>query len=170
MKRLFFALWPDETTRGQIASLNQQLDGVGRKLIPQNLHVTLVFLGNVEDDIADAVERLAAEIRAAPLELVFDELDYWKRPRVICLTCRRQPDTVYDLVNQLTRMVKGFPIRLDHRAFRAHITLARKAQQRPHLVFEPIRLKARDFALVQSVSTEHGVRYRVLARWPLVAD
>ena len=167
MKRLFFALWPDETTREQIDSLNQQLDGAGRKLIPQNLHVTLVFLGNVEDDIADAVERLAAEIRAAPLELVFDELDYWKRPRVICLTCRRQPDKVYDLVNQLTRMVKGFPIRLDQRPFRAHITLSRKAQQRPDLVFEPIQFKAQDLALVQSVSTEHGVRYRVLARWPL---
>ena len=169
MKRLFFALWPDETTRAQIDSLNQQLDGAGRKLIPQNLHVTLVFLGNVEDDVADAVERLAADIQAAPLELLFDELDYWKRPRVICLTCRRQPDKVYDLVNQLTRMVSSFPIRLEARPFRAHITLARKAQQRPDLIFEPIRLKAKEFALVESVYTENGVRYQVLARWPLTA-
>jgi len=167
MKRLFFALWPDESTRGQIAWLNQQLEDAGRKLIPQNLHVTLVFLGNVEDDVAEAVERLAADIRAAPVELVFDELDYWKRPRVLCLTCRRQPRAVYDLVNKLTRMVSGFPIRLDNRPFRAHITLSRKAQQRPVLVFEPIHFKAQDFALVQSVSTDHGVRYQVLARWPL---
>lgn len=167
MKRLFFALWPDDSTRQQVDRLNHQLDGAGRKLIPQNLHVTLVFLGNVEDEIAEAVERQAADIDAAPLELVFDELDYWKRPRVICLTCRRQPDSVYDLVNKLTRMISAFPVRLDQRPFRAHITLARKAQQRPDFDFEPIRLKAYDFALVQSVSTENGVRYHVLASWPL---
>lgn len=167
MKRLFFALWPDDTTRAEVAKLNQQLDVAGRKLIAENLHVTLVFLGNVEDNVAQAVERLAADIQAAPLELVFDELDYWKRPRVICLTCRRQSEAVYDLVNQLSRMVSVYPIRLEQRPFRAHMTLVRKAQQRPSLLFEPIRLKAQDFALVQSVSTDDGVRYQVLARWPL---
>jgi 2'-5' RNA ligase len=64
-------------------------------------------------------------------------------------------------------MISAFPVRLDQRPFRAHITLARKAQQRPDFDFEPIRLKAYDFALVQSVSTENGVRYHVLASWPL---
>lgn len=170
MKRLFFALWPDDSTRQEINQLNQQIDQAGRKLVPENLHVTLLFLGNVEEPIAEAVTELAVNIKGHPLELVFDELDYWKRPRVICLTCQRQPKALYDLVNQLTSMVSAFPIRLENRPFRAHITLSRKAHYRPNLKFTPIQFKAKEFALVQSISTEHGVRYEVLARWTLNAD
>jgi 2'-5' RNA ligase len=169
MKRLFFALWPDDRTRAQIDALNQSIEAAGRKLVPENLHITLVFLGNVEDDIANAVQRAAAAIQASPITLQFDELDYWRRPRVLCLTCHRQPKNLYSLVNSLTKMLDPYPIKLDQRPYRAHITLARKAQQRPAKSFKPITVHADDFALVESVSTEQGVRYEVLEKWPLKA-
>lgn len=169
MKRLFFAIWPDDQSRQQIHALNRAIEQPGRKLIPDNLHITLVFLGNVDDSVANAVQQRAATIQAKAFTLTFDELDYWRRPRVLCLTCRRQPEAVYKLVNALTEMVEAFPLKLDKRAYRAHITLARKAQQRPDIVFEPVQVKASRFALVESVSTERGVRYYVLESWPLAA-
>jgi 2'-5' RNA ligase len=167
MKRLFFALWPDDHSRQQIDALNQQIDAPGRKLIADNLHITLVFLGNVDDEVAEAVQQQAADLRAKSFTLTFNELDYWRRPRVLCLTCQRQPKAVYELVNKLTEMVSVFPIRLDNRPFRAHITMMRKAQARPEVEFEPVRINASSFVLVQSISTEQGVRYKVLERWPL---
>lgn len=167
MKRLFFALWPDDETRLQIDALNQSIDMPGRKLVPENLHITLVFLGNVEDDIAKAIQRDASMIQGSPITLQFDELDFWRRPRVLCLTCHRQPKNLYSLVNALTRMVAAYPVRLDKRPYRAHITLARKAQQRPMKTFRPITVHAREFALVESVSTDNGVKYEVLQTWPL---
>ncbi|MTI64542.1 RNA 2',3'-cyclic phosphodiesterase [Methylophaga sp.] len=169
MKRLFFALWPDDQTRAQIDALNHSIDEPGRKLVPDNLHITLVFLGNVEEDIARAVQRDAAMIQGSPITLQFDELDYWRRPRVMCLTCHRQPKNLYSLVNALTKMLESYPLRLDKRHYRAHITLARKAQRRPAKNFKPITVHAKDFALVESVSTERGVRYDVLEKWPLKA-
>ncbi len=167
MKRLFFALWPDDRSRRQIDRLNQRIDDPGRKLIPDNLHITLVFLGNVDDEIAKGVQQQAADIVAGPVTLTFDELDFWHRPKVYCLTCHRQPKSVYTLVNALTKMVSTFPVRLDKRTYRAHITLARKATKRPRIDFEPITMEFDRFALVESVSTEQGVRYRVLDSWPL---
>lgn len=167
MKRLFFALWPDAASRSQIDQLNQTLDQPGRKLVPENLHITLVFLGNVSDEIAEAVQQQAAFISARPFSLTFDKIDYWRRPKVLCMTCQRQPKPLYQLVNALTQMVEAFPVKLDKRAFRAHITLMRKAKSRPQCDFEPITIDADSFVLVQSVSTENGVRYDVLARWPL---
>lgn len=170
MKRLFFAIWPDDASRRQLDELNHRIELPGRKLIPDNLHITLVFLGNVDDQTAMAVQQRAAKIKARPFTLIFDELDFWRRPRVLCLTCRRQPKEIYALVNALTEMVEAFPVNLDKRAYRAHVTLARKAQQRPDIDFEPVRIEASRFALVQSVSTERGVRYYVLDSWPLVRD
>jgi 2'-5' RNA ligase len=167
MKRLFFALWPDTDSRSQIDAFNQSIDQQGRKLVAENLHITLVFLGNVSDEIAEAVQQQAASISAPSFSLSFDEIDYWRRPRVLCMTCQRQPKPLYQLVNALTRMVEAFPVKLDKRAFRAHITLMRKAKNRPQCNFEPITIHADSFVLVQSVSTENGVRYQVLARWPL---
>lgn len=167
MKRLFFALWPDDESRQRINALNQSIDEAGRKLVPENLHITLVFLGNVADEIAAEVQKQASTIRGTPIDLSFDELDYWRRPRVLCLTCRRQPHHLYSLVNALVGMVEQFPIRLDKRAYRAHITLARKAQRRPDIEFEPIAIHSDRFALVQSISTDSGVRYKVLESWPL---
>lgn len=169
MKRLFFALWPDDKTRAEIHALNQSIEQPGRKLVPENLHITLVFLGNVDEAIAEAVQRDAARIKGSPIRLQFDELDYWKRPRVLCLTCHRQPKNLYALVNALTRMVEAHPVRLDKRHYRAHITLARKAQARPSTIFLPISVYADHFALVESISTELGVRYEVLETWPLEA-
>lgn len=169
MKRLFFALWPDDKTRAEIDALNQSIAEPGRKLVPENLHITLVFLGNVDDDIAEAVQRDAANITGSPISLQFDELDFWRRPRVLCLSCQRQPKNLYALVNALTAMIENYPVRLDKRHFRAHITLARKAQQRPSISFRPIHVDADHFALVESVSTERGVKYHVLNKWPLKA-
>ena len=68
MKRLFFALWPDNNSRQQIAQINQQITFPNmRKLIPDNLHITLVFLGNVDDAIATAVQQRAGDIIAPPI-------------------------------------------------------------------------------------------------------
>lgn len=167
MKRLFFALWPDEESRRRIDQLNRRIEQPGRRLVPENLHITLVFLGNVDDEIAEAVQKSAANIQGRPIHLEFNELDFWRRPRVLCLTCQRQPADLYKLVNDLKRMVEPFPIRLDTRPYRAHITMARKAQRRPEIAFESIQIEADSFVLVESVSTDQGVRYQVLERWPL---
>lgn len=168
MKRLFFALWPDDNSREQIAQINQQITFPDiRKLIPDNLHITLVFLGNVDDAIATAVQQRAGDIIAPPISLQFDELDYWVKPKVVCLTCQRQPKAVYQLVNALTAMLAEYPVRVEQRPYRAHITLARKAKQRPELNFSPVVINADSFALVESISTEKGVRYQVRERWLL---
>lgn len=169
MKRLFFALWPDDESRNQVHQLNQRITLSGlRKLIPENLHITLVFLGNVEDDVANAVQQRAAEVNTPPVSLQFDELNFWPKPKVVCLTCRKQPKALYQLVNALLRIVSDYPVRLEQRSYRAHITLARKATQRPNLKFDPISINAHSFALIESRSTEQGLRYQVLERWPLI--
>jgi 2'-5' RNA ligase len=169
MKRLFFALWPNDAERKKLDAFNQSLEVTGRKLRADNLHVTLVFLGNVSDDICSTLLTKARSIEASPVQLVFNELNYWKRPRVICLTCQQQTLPVYTLVNQISRLVSDLGISIEQRPYRAHVTLVRKAVTRPDVHFAPFHLHFERFALVESQSTENGVHYEVLKDWPLAA-
>ena len=48
--RLFFALWPDNEVRRTLDQAGRQLHAAcgGRRMRAPNVHLTLVFLGNVE--------------------------------------------------------------------------------------------------------------------------
>jgi RNA 2',3'-cyclic 3'-phosphodiesterase len=43
--RYFFALWPDRQVREALSTLSRSLSAGGRPHHPDDLHMTLVFLG-----------------------------------------------------------------------------------------------------------------------------
>lgn len=87
--RLFFALWPDDETRHALVKLGKSLREQGLKPIsPENLHVTLVFLGQVDTDSEALITQRVAGIAAESFTLTFDKLEYWKRPKIVCLSCQ----------------------------------------------------------------------------------
>lgn len=169
MKRLFFALWPDEFTRQRIDAENQRISQTGvRKLKPSNLHVTLVFLGNVNVEMTAAMVERVARIQASDFSFKLDGIEHWHKPKTLCLTVSQQPKALHDLVEQLATIVADYPIHQHDRPYRAHVTLMRKAKSEYPLTYQPIAWYAHDFVLVESTSTEHGIQYDVLARWPLI--
>ena len=81
MKRLFFALWPDGETRKKIDKINQQIkDEQLKKFSPNNLHVTLVFLGNVDEKTELQIKQSVKKINATAFEVIFDQISFWKKP------------------------------------------------------------------------------------------
>jgi len=94
MSRLFFALWPDDETRQELERLSQAIQAAGLKPVnPQNLHVTLVFIGNVDSAVESLIKQSVADISVEPFVLTFDQLSYWSRPKVLCLTCKQDDYT-----------------------------------------------------------------------------
>ncbi|MGZ5000130.1 MAG: RNA 2',3'-cyclic phosphodiesterase [Methylomonas sp.] len=168
MKRLFFALWPDEKTRQQCGDIIQKLSGAGlRPVAAKNLHVTLVFLGNIDDEREAAVTAAAGALNVpSGMSVTFDRLSFWKKPAIYCLTGSRFDASVAELVEQLSAIAFQYGIQVDERPFRPHVTLARKARAAVDIDFKPIIWRADDFCLVQSCSTKDGVEYRVIRRWP----
>jgi len=168
MKRLFFALWPDESTRQRCVHVQDQLPSSGyKKVVPDNLHVTLVFLGNVDDSKVPELLTAAATVQMPVVDLVFDRLRYWKKPEVLCLTAQAPPE-VLTLVAELTTLAQNLNIAVDDRSYHAHITLARKAKQAVNLPVQPIIWRAARFGLVESCSLPTGVEYRLRQMWPMV--
>jgi 2'-5' RNA ligase len=168
--RLFFALWPVESLRralaGRVAALAPP--GTGRAQRPDQLHVTLEFLGAVPAARLPDVRDAGAAVRAEPFELVLDAFEYWRRPRVLCLVARELPSALAALVQSLRVEIASRGFEPECRPYRAHLTLARKVGQAPGpAVLDPVHWPATDFALVESVTERAGSVYRPLGAWSL---
>jgi 2'-5' RNA ligase len=165
--RLFFALWPDDQTRLELVRLSQSIEAKGfRPVRPQNVHVTLVFLGNVDAASELLIKDSITGISAKPFVLSFDQLSYWSRPKVLCLTCSHTPDEVKMLVAALNMEVASCGLQTETRPYKPHITLVRHVQYLPDINFEPIVWRAESFCLVESCSEPDGVSYKVIQQWP----
>ena len=135
---------------------------------PQNLHVTLVFLGRVDAAAESLIKRSVTNISANPFILTFDQLSFWSTPKVLCLTCSQIAEEVELLVAGLNREVASCGLQPETRPYIPHITLARHAHNLPDINFEPIVWRAGSFCLVESCSEPGGVFYKVRQEWPFI--
>jgi RNA 2',3'-cyclic 3'-phosphodiesterase len=169
--RLFFALWPDAGQReALLAALRQlQLAPVGRSVPAGNLHVTLAFLGSVAPDRIPALREVAAA-RSWPTDLLmFDQLAWWPKARLLCLEARVVPAALVSSVETFHEDLRRAGFKVEHRAFRAHITVARNVPSPPAQVaalpIPPFGWPMRGVALVGSTPTPEGSRYQVLEQF-----
>jgi RNA 2',3'-cyclic 3'-phosphodiesterase len=170
MKRLFFALWPSDATRQKIIEFDELLiDPRLKKVSTKNLHVTLVFLGLINEKQEQQIIEAANNISASSINMQFDQLTFWQQKRgILSLTSASQPEYLLTLVKQLQNRVIEKGIEIEQRPYTAHITLARNLKQQPEINVEAISWHSDKFVLVHSVSTKHGVDYQIIDSWPLL--
>ena len=164
-KRLFFALWPEEKLRTRIVRATRaEVRGTGGKATPpENLHMTLHFLGPTPDElIAPLIERVAA-FPLDPFELTLDQYGYWQRARTLWLGLRETPPVLAELARDLSRISHELGLPRQRRAFIPHITLARKVNRlTPKDPPPPMQWSVNEFALVESVLGGRHSRYTAL--------
>ena len=166
--RLFFALWPDEGVRAQLAHWARELHAVcgGRPMRIENLHLTVAFLGNVEDARVAEVERAAGEVAPRAATLLLDQPGYWKHNRIAWAGASTVPTEVGALVGELRGALARSDIGFDSKGFVSHVTLLRDAREpRVMPALEPIRWNLDGFALVRSIPPPRGSRYEVMKAW-----
>jgi RNA 2',3'-cyclic 3'-phosphodiesterase len=169
--RVFFAIKPDDAALKQLSHLAKQLASScgGQNTKQVNIHLTLVFLGEIAIDRLDALRAAAKCVTATTFNLSFDEIRHWKHNQIIYAGMSKCAPELLALVGNLrnTLSTSGFPF--DSRAFKPHITLVRKAksvQMLPELV-APVSWCVADWFLIQSKQTGHGIKYTSLDRWIL---
>ncbi len=166
MKRLFFALWPDARTRQLIVNFKQSIKSDRLKQVKaDNLHVTLLFLGNIDNKSEALIRKNVVNIDVEAFSLNFSQLSYWRKPRVLCLTTEQYSEQLLILVDALKNRAALCGITTEDRPYKPHITLARKAVSDVSVDVQPITWQAEVFCLVESVNTADGVHYRVLQSW-----
>jgi 2'-5' RNA ligase len=133
-KRLFIAVDIDDATRTQIERISAGVrDAVGADtkatwVHPGRMHLTLQFLGNVEESVEQHVrDALAEPIREAPFDVTFDGLGFFPErgsPRVLWLGIREGLQPLRRI-----RSLVGLGLRralpTADESFSPHLTLAR---------------------------------------------
>jgi 2'-5' RNA ligase len=171
VKRLFFALLPDPDTSVRLYRLGGELlgDRRGRRIPPENLHLTLAFLGDVNAERQGCLEREAAALRTPSFTLMLDQAGFWPRKQLLWAG-GVPPAELLELVRALNQGLVNCGLETETRPFRAHLTLARNAPQPrscPDGAIIPLAWHVREFALVASQTLPTGARYEVLRSWPL---
>ncbi len=159
--RMFLAYWPNQPVRERITQLiDHRLARVGRPVAPDNLHLTLVFLGQVNAIQLQQLLPVIDGLESEPIELVFDRLGWWPDSRVLWLAPNSIPEQLEDLVSELRTSVNECGIEVDKRPYRAHMTLVRKVRQLPSLPeITPVTWRVHKWVLVRSDTRPEGVRY-----------
>jgi RNA 2',3'-cyclic 3'-phosphodiesterase len=171
-RRLFFALWPSEVLREQLAAASRHIvaRGGGRSIPPQNFHITLAFLGSVAATQVPAVTAAAAAIEGAPLQLSIERLEVWRSAGILCLTPAPSPP-LSDFVDRLRIKLLAQQVEPDQKEFRPHVTLARDWRDfGVEGSVGPFEWRADEFVLIESAATRDGSSYRIIGRWPLTGE
>ena len=168
-RRIFLAMWPDAALRAQIRDLTDALEHCrvdGRRVSDRNYHLTVAFLGALRVAQVDALIELVRDLEFPRVDLVFDRLGFWPRPRIVYLGCRVVPDTLRRFDRRLRRRLAGIGLVTERRAFSPHITLLRNATHRPRLKLTPLQWSLDGLCGVSSVLGPAGARYAVLQQSP----
>jgi RNA 2',3'-cyclic 3'-phosphodiesterase len=167
--RLFFALWPDATTRAAIAALARDVgrETGGRAVAADNAHLTLAFLGEQPVDIVPKLCASASGVELSAFRFALDEIGCFSKTGIAWLGTSAVPSELIALHGDLARALVSLGIALDARPFAPHLTLARRigTAVRRRLP-QPIVWNMASFALVASELDRGGARYRVIETWP----
>ncbi|MDT8453243.1 MAG: RNA 2',3'-cyclic phosphodiesterase [Gammaproteobacteria bacterium] len=176
-KRIFLALWPDEATRAQLYAHQQKIKCdpalhaallQSRAVKPDNLHMTLHFIGSVSSEVLQNLNSALDLVHANAFDMEVDTTGYFPRPRVLWLGVSQMPPALPALVQQTAACVQQCVEAYELQSFQAHITLFRKVRNPGELVQLPaIHWPVNSFALVESKTLPEGVQYEVLRSWPL---
>lgn len=183
--RLFVALTLDEGARERIAAVQVRLaDRLERGSVvpPENLHLTLAFIGEVAEEDVSVVEDALDDVASDPvLDLCFDHVGSFGRRgtgssrgkhaggRTVWLGCE-QDTRLEHLQAEVADKLRGIGAELEERPFTPHVTLARHAVLADDvdldaLVGEPIPSHVSSYSLMESQLGPEGAVYEPLCTW-----
>lgn len=126
-ERLFIALTLPAAVRDALAAEAQPLPGV-HWTTPEQLHMTLRFIGDVAADQIDPMIARLAGVQVAPFILPVEGLGTFppnRPPRVLWIGAGSGHPRLFQLRQRIDDALLAGGLQLDVRTFQPHITLAR---------------------------------------------
>lgn len=186
--RLFVALdLPDEVhqkLRGLIAELRNECPDI-RWVHPEGIHVTLKFIGHVDEAKAHEIQQALGKIHSdRPVTMEFRGMGFFpneRRPRVAWCGVHGS-DNLAKLATDMEAALEPLGIERETRPYTPHLTLARiDAEKVPRAQIEKLFATAKkfedssfgseretEFQLYESVTKPSGAEYKMLQSFPFV--
>ena len=164
-RRLFLALWPDQSVRSQLAAHACQWTWPPTcvRYAPADWHVTLHFLGHVALGQVAAIEASAA-VPFQPFELVLAQPELWHHGLAV-LCPANVPAPLSALHERLGHALRQLGLPVEARPYRPHVTLARHADTATlSAASSRVVWRVASFALVVSTG-DVNQRYQVIRQY-----
>lgn len=129
--RIFVAIELPDKTKDNIQRSAEQLKQFavrGRFVPPSNLHLTLHFLGEVAERDLIFVQSAMDGVRdfSAP-QIALQQFVMLRGSDVLCAKIRQQNNSLTNLHDKLGELLEENRFDVEHRSYRPHVTVARKA-------------------------------------------
>jgi len=178
MPRLFTGLEIPADVCQSLATLRGGLPGA-RWIDPDNYHVTLRFIGDVDDVVAHEVASMLGRVRRQPFELRVEDLKSFggRKPRAVVATIGPS-QAVMELQAEHERLMQRVGLEPEGRKYIPHVTLARLRESSSRQVADYLAVRApfrspsfqvARFVLFSSRASIGGGPYVVEAAYPLAA-
>jgi len=171
--RLFIALNFNEL-RDYFSGLQKQIPKEDAKLtFPKDFHLTLKFLGEVEDSKVDEIKKLFSEIRFNEFEAKITTIGVFTEQFLRTIWIKAEADEINNLQKQIDE--KLISLFKEEKNFEPHITLARVKfvkDKKPFLErlksikTEEKAVRINNFELIKSTLMPEGPVYEVLGTFP----
>ncbi|WMS41075.1 RNA 2',3'-cyclic phosphodiesterase [Acuticoccus sp. MNP-M23] len=178
MPRLFTALALPEAVRTQLTFLRGGLKGA-RWIDPANYHITLRFIGDVDDRVADEIAYTLSSIQRDPLSIRLCGLASFGSRKPHSVYARVEPtEALSELQAEQERMFQRLGLPAEARRFTPHVTIARLRGTSPREVADWLTVRGgfavppfevEEFALLSSRASTGGGPYLTEELYPLEA-
>jgi 2'-5' RNA ligase len=176
MPRLFTGLELPDAVAGQLALMRGGVPGA-RWMEPEDYHITLRFIGDIDARTARDVDETLSEIRRPKALVRFEQLSWFggDKPRAIVAKVKPEP-ALMDLQAEHERLMRRIGLEPETRKYTPHVTLARLRGARQASVAGYLAergalladsFNAERFALYSAREGSGGGPYVVEAAYPL---
>ncbi|MHC1693610.1 MAG: RNA 2',3'-cyclic phosphodiesterase [Sphaerochaetaceae bacterium] len=171
--RLFTAIGFDSATRQGLLRIQQDLRQVcvkGNFTALDNLHLTLVFLGETDRNRIPEIIQAMDGVSVPPFSVSFNTVGFFKRNgRDIWWIVPQRDETLFGLYTALSSHLGASGFSMDRSVFIPHLTLAREVllrdtdnQKNPCGSISPITTWVHSFSLMESSRMDGKLTYTPL--------
>lgn len=179
--RCFLAIEIPADARAEVARVQEEVRQQLRHsrvtwVAPENFHITLHFLGEIDDELR---ERIVAGLHALTYPPSFElrlrdvhAFPHAKDPRVLIVRATT-PTELLGARKRAADILAGLGVALDHRPWDAHVTIGRmnvraEALRPEAIAVAPIAWTVQSFILMRSTLTSEGSIYEPVASFTLM--
>jgi 2'-5' RNA ligase len=176
MPRLFTGLEIPQSVAQSLAMMRGGLPGA-RWVDAENYHLTLRFIGDIDDALAREIAGVLARVHRRPFELRLDGLTSFggRKPRAVVAAAAPVPPLM-ELQAEHDRLLQRLGLEPEGRKYTPHVTLARLRDSSSHQVadylaarghYRSMPFQVSRFALFSSRASVGGGPYIVEEAYPL---
>ncbi|MBN7772364.1 RNA 2',3'-cyclic phosphodiesterase [Clostridium aminobutyricum] len=166
--RLFIAINFEKSVIDEIIAIQNQLRNQavkGNFTREENLHLTLVFLGAIEEKKIDLIERAMNEITIPSFDLIFNKMGHFSRDAGdIWWIGAEENQFLFDMQKKLSAYLSKLGFSIERRGFKPHLTLGREVilREKPLISLSKISSRVSKIYLMKSERINGKLTYTAI--------